>query len=621
MKKFIISLLIFFVSTFFSTNVNAYYFKQSDDTEPYAFVNFDLKNITKDSFMMSNMDSNYFDYLVTIDNYLRSNNYRFTIYLGGLSSDKKYRTFYISVYPNTWFPSKGWEYIKFHYGYSNTYSNSFIPGVSKNLSTFLIGTTNSSDFWKTSSGYYVSNVSQLNEIITKINNNENPFSNISFCSSNCGSTPTSSDSKDGDLRLRDGSYSPILFSSSEDVYLFDYNNTGFGLRYLYSNGDIQYIYRGDVIPQLYDIFKYSFKASGSINDLGNYHVRYFMRKEVIQSNNSFDFKIVGTSIGDNFSFSEPVVKLYKQVLNKFVEVDDSSITYTYSYKKMSDNQFIITGSIVFPSGVSPVGDYTLDLLFSNISNIKFDFYDADEPMTVFGIQPEYLFNYSYYVFPDGYDTAFISSADNVDFDFYINQNYASLVNFNFLFPSVYNYESKSYSSLVPYNVSDNRTLQGYKTSINHELKQILVLKLTKDSNATNQPGFYLPPGLTVKFVYFENVAGVISSHIYGGTNADDNYFYKTPDGNVSKDDFLGSNDDTLFINKPGDPNFTPDEEGVKSALGFINNYLNNATDTINYVKKIIQTFFDDMPSWLNSFFVIAWIFLHLKVTIVLGGWK
>lgn len=242
------------------------------------------------------------------------------------------------------------------------------------------------------------------------------------------------------------------------------------------------------------------------------------------------------------------------------------------------------------AGVMP--GYKIIYTFSDSDNVTYNIYDSRVETDVY--DPLYYYPISAYF--EGYQRItfdvnnthlFLSSKNNQSFKIYI-PTYSLNSNNQDVKVSSYNYNTQVTSYLSGSVFSENSYFTEFIITVDHE--NTLIGSVFKDNGKVV---IYVPNDVYVGFYnyleYGESDVGSIP--------------ILTPDG------FL---DIEIIVSI---------DEQINSWLGYINNYLSTSSDTINYVSNIIQMFFNDMPIWLNTFFIIAWIFILLKVTIVLGGWK
>lgn len=375
----------------------------------------------------------------------------------------------------------------------------------------------------------------------------------------------------------------VTYYSNHKIYNYVYGTSDISTLYYDCNGDSCISNTAILSPD------YKFIDSFYIGDFDTYTLQFNIDKLLIEEQKKINFRLEALMVNQQIP-DAPIFKLYKKVDNELILVEDDSITYDWREYEDSD-YYYIDGYINFSEDVSYLNDYVLEIELANVPNTVVKVYD-DSSLCSWTGSYSFLKNYIKYIFPKGYDYAFISKSENATSNIYLSNdilNYSdyNYSNMNHLEVRDYNYSSKKYTLILPTQFISNLDMHKYDINIDHNLNNVVVIKQYFVENATNIPYFYVPRGYTVKFASFNENNGIIITDIY-----DDSYLYETPDNNIDSDNFFGTDDDELSENGL-------DKEFIGTFTGAINFFIT----PIKEIFKLITIFYNNLNVPLKMFFI------------------
>ena len=593
MKKFIMLLLIFFVSTFFISNVSAYY-----NSSRYLLV--DFSTFTKENFKFNSNEDSYYDDLIKIDNYMKTTGYHYTIYLFQSNSNSTLFNL-IYIYVNGLYDD-GYVYNKISYMYSSFYNN-FIPiGVSKNLNSFNNTTSNDFSFsvLNRNNPSAISSLSELSSFVSQIESGNYPFAigsiapesnKFIYYGNESSSYDTSMDSTflGDNVKFRISSKLLYPFSSSDDIYLFDLNSNGYPIAFISPKSKESFVIeRGDKMPLLIDYFNssYNYRYRTSFNS--NVSDTNGVVTQIVQKSNH------SVHYSNNYNYStkielipndstNPIVPNLESIEVLYCDSGRNCIPVSEKYPGHTQDEVMIyevknelgikTVYTYFPTA-NLMGSYEVRYTFSNADNVTYYVYDStvpvdnDEDISYYPVS-SYFSGYKRIVFDENSTQLFLSSDSNKTFKIYVP--YSSLATENeILRVGNINYKTGSINYLDGNSFESNNYYFEFELTIDYSNNLIGYL-----SKNNGQVVIYVPNDIYVSYYNFFD----------SETTGDSKVTIKTPDGFTEID--------TIIDNKMLNDNFfTTFTEGISYFLS-----------PIKEIFKVITVFFNGLPVSMKYFFV------------------
>lgn len=593
MKKFIMLLLIFFVSTFFISNVSAYY-----SSNRYALL--DFSNITKDNFKFNSNEDSYYDDLIKIDDYMKTTGYHYTIYLTSKNNNSTLFDL-VYIYVNGLYDD-GYIYNKISYIYSSTYDNYVPVGVSKNLINYNYSTNNDDTFTilKRGNPSVISSLTEMSNFLTQIESGTYPFSigssapesNKYIFYGNTGSGyDTSMDNTflGDDIKFRVFSKYFYPFSSSDDVYLFDNNNKGYPVAFISPKSEVSLVInRGDKMPLLINYlnktYKYRYRTSFNSNSSDtNGVITQIVQKSnhsVMHSDNK-DYSVKIELIPNDST--NPIVPDLDSIEVLYCENGKNCVPVSEKYPGHTQEE-VMTYEVKNELGIKTIyvnfplanamGSYEVKYNFTNADNVTYYVYDStvivdnDEDLFYYPVS-SYFSGYKRVVFSENYTQLFLSSDKTQTFKIYVP--YSSLATENEIV-RVGNIDYKTGTINYLDGVSFVSNNYYYEFELSNDYSNNLIGYLSKNNG---QVVIYVPNDIFVSYYNFYDAE----------STGDSDVTIKTPNGFTKIE--------TVIDNKMLNDNF------FTTFLEGINYFLSPIKEIFN----VIALFFNGLPVGMKYFFV------------------
>lgn len=592
MKKFIMSLLIFFVSTFFIFNVSAYY-------QTTSYFKFDYRNFTKDNLVFQGSDVSYYDDLIKIDKFLSDNGYHYSIYVADINHTNNFN--FIRFYINNKYDD-GYVYNKYSLRV-NSRTNAFRIGISTNLNDYNSSLCNSYDFTTVYSGFQITSADMLEEVLTKISNNDTSFiTNIRVVNSSTSCTANADTANDDNsfftennfigtsVSMRTVNYYNIPFSSSDDIYFFDLGNSALKLAFFSPDDSTKLILRGDKMPLLKDYLsnevKYNYRYRTSFNSNAsdtNGVVTQIVQKSnhSVHHSNNYNYSTKIELIPNDST--NPIVPNLESIEVLYCDSGRNCIPVSEKYPGHTQDE-VMTYEVKNELGIKTVytyfptanlmGSYEVRYTFSNADNVTYYVYDStvpvdnDEDISYYPVS-SYFSGYKRIIFDENSTQLFLSSDSNKTFKIYVP--YSSLATENeILRVGNINYKTGSINYLDGNSFESNNYYFEFELTIDYSNNLIGYL-----SKNNGQVVIYVPNDIYVSYYNFFD----------SETTGDSKVTIKTPDGFTEID--------TIIDNKMLNDNFfTTFTEGISYFLS-----------PIKEIFKVITVFFNGLPVSMKYFFV------------------